>query len=190
MYFPGAQSIHLGSGTSLLLELFTALQPYTSSVKHKIRFAFWGAEESSMAGSQSYLSTLTPTSLSQILLYLNFDMVGRGYFGVFDGDGSSFGAESAGATGSEVAEKLFVDELVRKGVEVTPVKLTGGSDYKWFMEAGIPVGGLHSGTGKEQDSCYHLACDTYNNVNSTVLSINAKVRYPLPQCRHVTKRIC
>jgi hypothetical protein len=100
-------------------------------------------------------------------------MVSRGYYGVFDGDGSTHGL--AGAPGSDVIEKLFVDHLTSKGINVTAAVFTGGSDYASFMSTlGKPVGGLHTGTGVAQDPCYHQACDTYNNSNPTTLTINAK----------------
>lgn len=74
-------------------------------------------------------------------------MVSRGYFGVFDGDGSTHGL--AGAPGSEVIEKLFVDHLTGKGITVTPAVFTGGSDYASFMDTlHKPVGGLHTGKRK------------------------------------------
>jgi Zn-dependent M28 family amino/carboxypeptidase len=150
------------------------LQKYTT--KNKIRFAFWGAEESGMAGSTHYVSSLSSLSASQILLYLNFDMVGQGFYGVFDSDGSTFGAQMAGPPGSGVIERLFVEELERQGHVVVPLPLNRGSDYKSFMDGiGKPVGGLHSGTGKEQDKCYHLACDTYANVDPAMMGVMAKV---------------
>lgn len=101
-------------------------------------------------------------------------MVSRGYFGVFDGDGSTFGLVPP--PGSDVIEKLFVDDLTSKGITVTPAALSGGSDYVAFLEVlRKPVGGLFTGTGEAQDACYHQACDTYDNANSTVLTVNAKV---------------
>lgn len=100
-------------------------------------------------------------------------MVSKGYFGVFDGDGSTHGL--AGPAGSDVIEKLFVDDLTSKGLNVTPAVFTGGSDYVSFMEVlKKPIGGLHTGTGEAQDPCYHQACDTYANPNATVITINAK----------------
>ncbi|KAK0654262.1 Leucine aminopeptidase 2 [Lasiodiplodia hormozganensis] len=161
-----------GSGTTLLLEVFEALSSF--DVKNKVRFAWWGAEENGLVGSRFYTSSIANTSeADDILLYLNFDMVSRGYYGVFDGDGSTHGL--AGAPGSDVIEKLFVDHLAGQGLNVTPAVFTGGSDYASFMETlGKPVGGLHTGTGVDQDPCYHQACDTYNNSNPTTLTINAK----------------
>lgn len=162
-----------GSGTTLILEVFQALQQF--KVKNKVRFAWWGAEENGLVGSKFYTSSIANTTDAEdLLLYLNFDMVSRGYCGVFDGDGSTHGL--AGAPGSEVIEKLFVDHLAGQGLNVTPAVFTGGSDYASFMSIlNKPVGGLHTGTGVEQDPCYHQECDTYNNSNPKTLTINAKV---------------
>ena len=147
-----------GSGTSLVLELLEAAALYTP--KLKLRFAFWGAEENGLLGSKHYVSSLAAEQLQKIRAYMNFDMVSRGYFGVFDGDGSTHGL--AGPEGSAAIESLFVKYLEgTQKVTVTPAVFTGGSDYQSFMNVGIPVGGLHTGTGVEQDACYHQACDTY-----------------------------
>lgn len=160
-----------GSGTSLILEVKTALEKFR--VKNKVRFAWWAAEENGLLGSKYYTQNLNATAANNILTYLNFDMVGRGYFGVFDGDGSTYNL--TGAPGSDVIEKLFVRDLTSKGINVTAARFTGGSDYQSFMNIGKPVGGLHTGTGVEQDPCYHQACDTIDNPNPTTLTINAKV---------------
>ncbi|EPS36124.1 hypothetical protein H072_10433 [Dactylellina haptotyla CBS 200.50] len=160
-----------GSGTSLILELFDAVQHFRP--KNKIRFAWWGAEENGLVGSKHYTSHIAKADADKILLYLNFDMVSRGYFGVFDGDGSTHGL--AGAPGSDVIEKLFVDHMVSKGITVTPAVFTGGSDYASFMSTlNKPVGGLHTGTGVAQDPCYHQKCDSFENANGTVIEVNAK----------------
>jgi Zn-dependent M28 family amino/carboxypeptidase len=159
-----------GSGTTLILEIAKALRKF--KVKNKVRFAWWGAEENGLLGSKHYTQNLSPEEANSILTYLNFDMVSRGYFGVFDGDGSTHNL--TGAPGSAEIEKLFVDHLTSKGIEVTPARFTGGSDYQSFMNIGKPVGGLHTGTGVEQDPCYHQACDTIDNPNPDTLTINAK----------------
>jgi Zn-dependent M28 family amino/carboxypeptidase len=138
-----------GSGTSLILEVKTALEKFR--VKNKVRFAWWGAEENGLLGSKHYVAGLNATAADNILAYLNFDMVSKGYFGVFDGDGSTHGLK--GAPGSDVIEKLFVQDMTKKGINVTAAVFTGGSDYKPFMDAGKPVGGLHTGTGVAQDPC-------------------------------------
>jgi hypothetical protein len=160
-----------GSGSSLVLEVKTALEKFR--VKNKVRFAWWGAEENGLLGSKYYTANLNVSQANNILVYLNFDMVSRGYFGVFDGDGSTHGL--AAPPGSEFIEKTFVEDLTSKGINVTAAKFTGGSDYQSFFNIGKPVGGLHTGTGVEQDPCYHQACDTIENPNATTLTVNAKV---------------
>ena len=160
-----------GSGSSLVMEVKTALEKF--SVKNKVRFAWWGAEENGLLGSKAYVASLNASARNDILAYLNFDMVSRGYFGVFDGDGSTHGLKAP--AGSDVIEKIFVADLTSKGINVTAARFTGGSDYQSFFNVGKPVGGLHTGTGVEQDACYHQACDVYGNANATVLTVNAKV---------------
>lgn len=161
-----------GSGTSLILEVAKALQNFDTTLK--VRFGWWGAEENGLLGSEHYVNNLAPAEVDSILAYLNFDMVSRGYFGVFDGDGSSFNL--SGPAGSDVIEKIFYDDMTAKGINVTAARFTGGSDYASFMDIlGKPVGGLHTGTGVEQDPCYHQVCDTIDNPNPETLTINAKV---------------
>lgn len=99
--------------------------------------------------------------------------VSRGYYGVLDGDGSTHGL--AGPAGSGAIEQLLTEYLAKhEKLLVTPAVFTGGSDYASFMARGIPAGGLHTGTGAEQDPCYHQACDGFENANATVLTRNAK----------------
>ncbi|KAF8253190.1 Zn-dependent exopeptidase [Wilcoxina mikolae CBS 423.85] len=159
-----------GSGVSLILELLRSAAKY--STRMKLRFCFWGAEENGLLGSKYYVSALPHSDLTNIRAYLNFDMVSRGYFGVFDGDGSTHGL--AGANGSAAIEALLSESLRKEGVDVVPVAFTGGSDYASFMAVGIPVGGLHTGAGIEQDPCYHQVCDGYDNANATTLTVMAK----------------
>ncbi|KXS97877.1 hypothetical protein AC578_5036 [Pseudocercospora eumusae] len=162
-----------GSGSTLLLEIFEGLQG-EENLRNKIRLAWWGAEENGLVGSKFYTASINNTEVADnLLLYLNFDMVSRGYYGVFDGDGSAHGL--AGAPGSDVIEELFVDYFTSKGINVTAAVFTGGSDYASFMSTlEKPVGGLHTGTGVAQDDCYHQACDVYNNTNPGQLTTNAK----------------
>ena len=63
------------------------------------------------------------------------------------------------------------------------------SDYFPFILAGIPVGGLYTGdigiktldeaalwggtAGEQYDPCYHLACDTFDNVSLEALDVNS-----------------
>jgi hypothetical protein len=161
-----------GSGSTLVLELFKALQSY--DVKNKIRVAWWGAEEEGMIGSRFYTRNLTSPNINNILVYLNFDMVARGFFGVFDGDGKVHGLKAP--VGSDVVEKLFVNALQGRGINVTYAQMRGGSDYNGFMNfLRKPIGGLTTGSGFEQDPCYHKSCDRIENINQFILTTNAKV---------------
>ncbi|KAL2756330.1 hypothetical protein ACRALDRAFT_2042478 [Sodiomyces alcalophilus JCM 7366] len=160
-----------GSGTTLVLELAKALQHFSTNLK--VRFGWWGAEENGLWGSRYYVDNLTPAEVDDLLLYLNFDMVSRGYFGVFDGAGEEAGP--GGAPGSEVISRLFTDHFTAQGIETTPVGLTGGTDYVPFMtEINKPVGGLFTGASAAEDDCYHQACDDINNVDPEILTTNAK----------------
>jgi aminopeptidase Y len=48
------------------------------------------------------------------------------------------------------------------------------SDYLGFLELGTPSSGLFTGAGAPEDPCYHLACDTLDNIDWDALTINAK----------------
>jgi Zn-dependent M28 family amino/carboxypeptidase len=164
-----------GSGTTLLIEVFKSIQKH-KSLKSKVRFAWWGAEESGLLGSNHYTSTLKAAEADNILAYLNFDMIARGYYGVFDGKGII--PSMNGPKGSEILSKLFVDSFEQKGINFTvKEKFAGNSDYGSFVgKLKKPSGGLFTGAGYAQDPCYHRACDTINNIDTKVLTTNGLVR--------------
>ncbi|KAF9876571.1 hypothetical protein CkaCkLH20_05979 [Colletotrichum karsti] len=160
-----------GSGTSLLLELFLALTKYRT--KNKVRFAWWGAEENGLLGSKFYCANLPASDVDDLLVYLNFDMVSKGFFGVADTDGSTHG--SVAPPGSDVVEHIYEEYFASKGLEVTPAVLTNGSDYASFWQIlNKPFGFLHTGTAVAQDPCYHQACDTIENPDPETITANAR----------------
>ena len=81
---------------------------------------------------------------------------------------------------------IGIDEVP---AEVRPVYERFANDYGPFLNVGIPVGGISAGdlgiktpeeaalwggtAGDQYDPCYHLACDTFDNVNLQALDINA-----------------
>ncbi len=178
-----------GSGSSAILEV--ALQMADARLNNKVRFAWWGAEESGLVGSTFYIAELSQGEIDDIALYLNFDMIGSSNFArfIYDGDGSTF--PEVGPPGSAAIEKFYEDFYMDRGLASEPTRFSGRSDYGPFIAAGIdiPAGGLftgaegikteaqvalYGGTEDEQyDPCYHLACDTFDNVNLDVLSLNA-----------------
>jgi len=182
---PGIQDN--GSGSAAILEV--AEQMRKVKPRNKVRFAWWGAEESGLVGSDFYVFGLPQEELDNIALYLNFDMIGSPNYVrfIYDGDGSAFGLE--GPPGSEIIEAFFEDFYGQRGLDSEPTEISFRSDYAAFFDSGIPFGGLFTGAegiktpeqasiyggtaGDQYDPCYHLACDTFDNINLEVLDLNA-----------------
>ena len=80
-----------GSGSAAILEVAEQMRKVRPN--NTVRFAWWGAEESGLVGSDFYVASLTEEERANIALYLNFDMVGSPNYVrfVYDGDGSAFG---------------------------------------------------------------------------------------------------
>ncbi len=176
-----------GTGTAAILEIAKQLARtgYTKKLQRPVRFAFWGAEELGLVGSQHYVDSLSDTARSKIYANLNFDMLGSPNFVrlVYDGDGSSLGTQ--GPAGSGEIEKVFTDYFASKKLATDPTEFDGRSDYGPFIEYGIPAGGLFSGAddvkterqatiyggtaGETLDQNYHSPADDITNLNTTVL---------------------
>jgi Zn-dependent M28 family amino/carboxypeptidase len=174
-----------GSGSAAILEVARQIRKLRIKPHNKLRFAWWGAEESGLIGSQHYIDSLGIQDLANIAMNLNFDMVGSPNFVrfVYDGDGSD--TPLSGPLGSELIEAVFLDYFDNKGLPTEPTAFDGRSDYGPFIEAGIPAGGLFTGAevlkteeeaaiyggtaGVAHDPCYHQACDTFDNNSDEVL---------------------
>jgi Zn-dependent M28 family amino/carboxypeptidase len=179
-----------GSGSSTVLE--TALQMSKLDIKphNRVRFAFWGAEESGLLGSEHYVKSLSERQLDQITLNLNFDMLASPNYVrfVYDGDSSATpdDDEVVIPAGSAKIEQVFKRYFAAKGLSTAPTPFDGRSDYGPFIEAGIPAGGLFTGAEEEKterqqevyggtagepyDSCYHKVCDDISNLNIEALN--------------------
>ena len=179
-----------GSGSSALLE--TALQlGGAPRVSNAVRFAWWGAEELGLLGSEAYIAGLSFEEQLDIALYLNFDMIASPNFGhfVYDGDNSDGVGAGPGPFGSAQIERLFVGFLGSINTPTEGTDFTGRSDYGPFIAVGIPAGGLFTGAegiktaaqaakwggtaGVAYDRCYHQACDTLANPNAGAFDRNA-----------------
>jgi Zn-dependent M28 family amino/carboxypeptidase len=174
-----------GSGSAAILEVALQLQKLGVQPTNRVRFAWWGAEEFGLLGSEYYVSHLSKAELKTIDSNLNFDMVASPNFVrfVYDGDGSGTGTK--GPTGSANIEKVFNDYFATQGLATDPTAFDGRSDYGPFIDRGIPAGGLFTGAegiktarqaavyggtaGIAYDPCYHQACDTITNINNTAL---------------------
>ena len=105
-------------------------------------------------------------------------------FFIYDGDnsdgvGAGAGPERLGRRSRRCSRTSTRERRIPfKGTD-----FTGRSDYGPFIAVGIPAGGLFTGAegiktaeeaaiwggtaGAQYDPCYHLACDTFANVNLT-----------------------
>jgi Zn-dependent M28 family amino/carboxypeptidase len=167
-----------GTGSAALLE--TAIQYAEKNIRlrNKVRFAWWGAEESGLLGSEHYVAELTEEEAARIALYLNFDMVGSPnyMFGVYDGDNSGGTAPDGFIpAGSAEIEDVFEKFYGWRSQPFQDSEFSGRSDYGPFIAVGIPAGGLFTGAevpktaaevtlyggvaGAAYDPCYHQACD-------------------------------
>lgn len=190
---PGVQDN--GSGSAALLTVALQLgnnKKYTP--ENTLRFAWWGAEESGLIGSENYIFHpefgLTQEEYDALALYLNFDMVASPNFiyGVYDADESTFPAPVVVPPGSEALEDLFEAFYTIEGLPYEDTEFSGRSDYQAFIDVGIPASGLFTGAeqiktpeqqaiwggtaGDQYDPCYHLACDTVDNVSHEAMDVN------------------
>ncbi|AXV09158.1 Aminopeptidase Y (Arg, Lys, Leu preference) [Euzebya pacifica] len=184
-----------GSGSAAILEVAREIAANDIVTENTVRFAWWGAEESGLVGSDSYvfgdgdmLEGISDEEYERIKLYLNFDMVASPNFmrGVYDGDGDAF--ELEGPPGSDDIETAFEDFFESIGVPSVPTEFSGRSDYQAFISVGIPAGGLFTGAegvkteeeaelfggaaGVAYDPCYHAACDDIDNLDLGVFGDN------------------
>jgi len=177
-----------GSGSAAILDVAEAMQKVKPN--NKVRFAWWGAEESGLVGSTFYVNSLPVAEQAKIALYLNFDMVGSPNYVRFVYDGSG-DVGPAGPAGSAAIEDFFNGFYAARGLAFEPTAFDGRSDYGPFIAAGvdIPAGGLFTGAegvktaaqaavyggtaGQPYDPCYHQACDTFANNNDAVLDLNS-----------------
>lgn len=184
---PGIQDN--GSGSAAILE--TAVQMAKVKPRNTVRFAWWGGEEAGLVGSIAYVNGLSQEEIDDITLYLNFDMIGSPnyVFFVYDGDDSDGVGAGPGPEGSAQIEELFESYYTQVGEPFKGTDFSGRSDYGPFIAVGIPSGGLFTGAegvktpdevaiwggtaGDQYDPCYHLACDTFDNISLHALDVNS-----------------
>jgi Zn-dependent M28 family amino/carboxypeptidase len=166
-----------GTGSAALLEVALQFAETKQKPTNKVRFAWWGAEESGLLGSEHYVENLTEDEADRIALYLNFDMIGSPnyMFGIYDGDDSSETAPVPIPPGSAEIEDVFEDYFTDRDLPFNDTEFSGRSDYGPFIAIGIPAGGLFTGAegvktaaqavdyggvaGAAYDPCYHQFCD-------------------------------
>jgi len=177
-----------GSGSATNLELAMSTFNCLKEPVNRIIFAFWGAEELGLLGSNYYVSQLTTNEKANIALNLNFDMLGSPnyVFGIYNGSGADITIRNK----SEQIQHSFEHYFIETNTTFQLTEFNGRSDYGPFIAAGIPAGGLATGaetlkTEKEReiyggfanaqlDPCYHQKCDTFQNLNLKALEVNLR----------------
>lgn len=182
-----------GSGVATVLEIARQISALGLVPRQKIRFVFFGAEETlgrrssasdavGLLGSYHYVDSLTDKEFGRLYANLNFDMLGSPNYVRFVFNGH-------GAPGSRQIEKILTDYYAEQRLPTEPHEPTtydGLSDYGALIDSGVPTGGLFSGADEIKtaaeaaiyggeaaapyDSCYHQACDTAVNLSSAALA--------------------
>jgi len=168
-----------GSGLATVLEMAEQLARLHLHARNRVRFAFWGAEELGLLGSDHYVAGLLPDQRNRIAAYLNLDMIASPNYArlVYAGDGPR---------GTDAITTLFTRYFAARRMPFDRLGFDGRSDYAAFRRAGIPIGGVFSGAekvktpdqarryggtaGRPYDPCYHQACDTIDNINDLALA--------------------
>ncbi|RYB94407.1 M28 family peptidase [Nocardioides oleivorans] len=168
-----------GTGSAAVLEAALAWAASGNTARNHLRFAWWGAEEQGLLGSNHYMRNLPTADKDRIDLYQNYDMVGSpnpGYF-VYDDN----------AAGNEARDAMTA-YYTSKGIPWEYIDVQGRSDHASFRSYGIATTGMYSGgediktsaqaqkwggtAGRAFDPCYHRSCDTTANINTTALDRN------------------
>jgi len=146
-----------GSGSAAVLATAVAVAKAHFQPKRHLRFAWWGAEEKGMVGSQTYLDKLPAAQVKQIAAYLNVDMAG------INDDGTYLVIDFQDGTAQPIYDYLKSQQ--RDTFDIP----AGGSDGQSFQDRGIPVSGFTTGL----DDCYHEACDRIENIKPEIETLSA-----------------
>lgn len=193
---PGSPAINdNASGAAALLETARRLSDEQQPLAHKVRLAWWGAEEyRGYPGSSRYVEELEDEDQTDtIAAYLNFDMVASPNHVIALYDAHDTDTRLDVPEGSEDLMAVFTDYFDSRD---EPWMTTGWdfeSDQVAFAEADIPVGGLFTGSnerkssrearlfggeaGQPRDPNYHRPGDDLGNVDPETLNLTTDAMF-------------
>ena len=85
-------------------------------------------------------------------------------------DAADVTIRSAGEGDIGAIQALFAESMEARDIAFFEIPAVFSSDNTWFLQAGIPNGGLFTGAGEPWDPCYHQACDGLDNVDADLLT--------------------
>lgn len=188
---PGTAAINdNGSGVAALLEAAKTISEL-GPIDHKVRFAWWGAEEFNKSfGSRHYVKDLAKNNregLENIASYLNIDMIAspNPIVAVYDARDTDPGFRIP--EGSAQIMDLFTDYFDAREQPWTTTDWDYDSDQVAFVKKGIAAGGLYTGDDEKKsrkeallfggvakkpcDPHYHRPGDDLSNVDLDVLAL-------------------
>ena len=177
-----------GSGSAAILEVAEAMQKVKPT--NKVRFAWWGAEESGLVGSRFYVDSLSPgrAGPDRPVPELRHGRLAelrpvrvrrqrrhragrprrlRRHRGLLQ---RLLRRPGPGLRADRLRRPVRLRALHRPGVGIPAGGLfTGAEGIKTAAQAAL-YGGI---AGQQYDPCYHAACDTFSNNSNEVLDLNA-----------------
>ncbi|KAH3757680.1 M28 family peptidase [Pelomyxa schiedti] len=175
-----------GSGVACLIEMARLLKSTSlyDKMKNKLVFAWWGAEEDGLQGSDFYVKNRNEYPYN-IAANINLDMLGSPNYANRIHNGTSCSSDVQLQKGCIYIQTLFSSYLEQNGEQYVLHAFSSSSDYDAFLVAGIPSNGIEAGAGQLKtveersmfgglaqtayDTCYHTSCDTEENVNQDAL---------------------
>ncbi|CAF1508749.1 unnamed protein product, partial [Didymodactylos carnosus] len=116
-------------------------------------------------------NTTVGERISDYLVNLNYDMLGSPnyMFGIYNGSSAPSSTSNKTVPGSIKLSELFRDWFTNQLLPWNYTDFSGRSDYGPFLEAGVVASGLGGMAETAYDPCYHLDCDTVQNINQFAL---------------------
>lgn len=148
-YFPGANDN--ASGTAFLLDLANYFAKHPQ--RYSVGFLFFAGEEAGLKGSK-YFVEHPLTSLKNIRLLFNFDMVGTGEEGATVVNATTFS--------NEFSLLKAINDKNNYLKKIAPRGKAKNSDHYYFSEAGVPSFFLYTMGGA---TAYHDVNDKAENLS-------------------------